>query len=202
MSAGNKIATIENLGATEVCRAPWLACWLLLEQPVPPSLFAGPVRHFGHVEQRNQESRELPQVIEPAQTSALAPSCLPLFHVHSALWLSRRFKRLKSLFLNNNHIVKIDAAIGRQLLSLEHLMLSNNRIAEFSEIANLKVHAPTALGAAEGACGGENGKPGNPAREHPYFAGAAMPCIMQTLKSLRDLSLLENPVVQRKDYRL
>ena len=50
-----------------------------------------------------------------------------------------RFKRLKSLFLANNHIVKIDPNIGKQLLSLQHLILSNNRIAKFSEVDNLKV---------------------------------------------------------------
>lgn len=69
-------------------------------------------------------------------------------------------KRLKSLLLNNNLIVRIDPALSISAPKLEVLMLTHNRISDLDEIAHL--------------------------------AG---------LKRLRVLSLLDNPVVVRENYR-
>ena len=71
-------------------------------------------------------------------------------------------RRLKTLLLSNNHIRKVSKKIGKQLVSLESLIMTNNRISDLSEIDNLAT-----LG-----------------------------------ESLVDLSLVDNPVVRRPNYRL
>lgn len=48
-----------------------------------------------------------------------------------------RFTRLKSLLLSNNHVVRINSSVGEHLVNLDTLILTNNRIANLSEIDNL-----------------------------------------------------------------
>eukprot|EP00938_MAST-03A_sp_MAST-3A-sp1_P002919 g2919.t1 len=71
-------------------------------------------------------------------------------------------RRLQTLLLSNNHIRLVDKKIGKQLVSLKSLIMTNNRISDLSEIDNLAT-----LGA-----------------------------------TLEDLSLVDNPVVRRPNYRL
>ena len=71
-----------------------------------------------------------------------------------------RSKRLRTLLLTNNHITRIDPRAGKNLATLQHLMLTNNRVANLSEIDAL----------------------------------VAFP-------SLATLSLVDNPVTQRPNYR-
>lgn len=42
--------------------------------------------------------------------------------------------RLRTILLTNNHITRIDPKIGRNLVNLEHLILTNNRIANLSDL--------------------------------------------------------------------
>jgi U2 small nuclear ribonucleoprotein A' len=72
-----------------------------------------------------------------------------------------RMTRLRTVLLSNNHITRIDARAGGNLAHLEHLVLTHNRIANFSDLDAL----------------------------------AAFP-------SLTTLSLVENPVTLRPNYRL
>lgn len=71
-------------------------------------------------------------------------------------------RRLQTLLLSNNHIRLVDKKIGKQLVSIKSLIMTNNRISDLSEIDNLAT-----LGA-----------------------------------TLEDLSLVDNPVVRRPNYRL
>jgi len=71
------------------------------------------------------------------------------------------FSRLRTLLLNNNHVRRVSPKIGKQLIELRHLVLTNNKIANFSEIDNIA-----------------------------------------TLENLLELSLVDNPVVRRPNYRL
>jgi U2 small nuclear ribonucleoprotein A' len=48
-----------------------------------------------------------------------------------------RFKRLSSLLLSNNHIARIAPSIAEQLVNLETVILTNNRVEHLSEIDNL-----------------------------------------------------------------
>jgi len=48
-----------------------------------------------------------------------------------------RCARLKTLLLNNNYVTHIDATLGEQVVNLETLMLTNNRIANLSELNSL-----------------------------------------------------------------
>jgi len=69
-------------------------------------------------------------------------------------------KRLNMLIFNNNYITRI-APLGDRLTGLTHLILTNNRISNLSEIDNIASY-----------------------------------------KKLELLSLLENPVIQKENYRL
>eukprot|EP00501_MAST-03F_sp_TOSAG23-6_P000634 GSMAST32.ASY1.ANO1.658.1 assembled CDS len=48
-----------------------------------------------------------------------------------------RMKRLRSLYISNNNISKIDLTIGDSLLGLESLQLSNNKLANLGDLAAL-----------------------------------------------------------------
>ena len=71
-----------------------------------------------------------------------------------------RMVRLHTVLLTNNHITRIDDKAGRNLQTLEHLILTNNRIANLSDLDAL----------------------------------AGFP-------SLSSLSLVDNPVSRRPNYR-
>ena len=45
-----------------------------------------------------------------------------------------KMNRLKTLLLNNNHLVRIDEGVGESLHNLEVLVLSKNKIVNLSEI--------------------------------------------------------------------
>lgn len=70
-------------------------------------------------------------------------------------------RRLRTLLLNNNHIRSVDAKIGKQLVELRHLVLTNNRLSNLGDIDNIA-----------------------------------------SLPELIELSLVDNPVVRRPNYRL
>lgn len=70
-------------------------------------------------------------------------------------------RRLKTALFSNNHISTIDASISTQLLSLQYLMLTNNRITDLGQIDHLSGFA-----------------------------------------QLQHLSLVDNPVTRRPNYRL
>ena len=48
-----------------------------------------------------------------------------------------RCKRLSGLLLSNNHISRISTDLGEQILNLESLTLTNNRVENLTEIDNL-----------------------------------------------------------------
>merc|ERR1712150_455454 len=70
-------------------------------------------------------------------------------------------KRLRTILLNNNHISTAGKKLCSQLVNLQHLILTNNRIEDFAQIDRIA-----------------------------------------SLKSLEHLSLLDNPVTRRPNYRL
>lgn len=45
-----------------------------------------------------------------------------------------RMYRLRTVLLTNNHITRIDPKVGKNLVHLEHLILTNNRIANLSDL--------------------------------------------------------------------
>lgn len=69
--------------------------------------------------------------------------------------------RLKNLFASNNQIVKIEPGFAEKLLSIESLMLNNNKIEDFADIDTL-----------------------------------------ENCKTLRYLSLMDNPLTKKPHYRL
>lgn len=71
------------------------------------------------------------------------------------------FRRLRTLLLNNNNVRRVDPNIGKQLVELRHLVLTNNKIANFGDIDNIA-----------------------------------------SFTKLVELSLVDNPVVRRQNYRL
>lgn len=71
-----------------------------------------------------------------------------------------RSLRLRTVLLTNNHITRLDGKAGKNLANLEHLVLTNNRIVNLSELDAL----------------------------------ASFP-------SLSSLSLVDNPVTRRPNYR-
>lgn len=48
-----------------------------------------------------------------------------------------RLKRVKTLLLNNNSIVRISPEVGTQIAQLEELILTNNKLLSLSEIDHL-----------------------------------------------------------------
>jgi len=45
-----------------------------------------------------------------------------------------RMLRLRTILLTNNHVTRLDGRVGRNLSNLEHLILTNNRITDLSEL--------------------------------------------------------------------
>lgn len=72
-----------------------------------------------------------------------------------------RLKRLRNLVLNNNFVTRINPDMGDQLIELEAIILTNNKIASLTEVDSLA-----------------------------------------RLPKLTVVSLLDNPVVKVKHYRL
>lgn len=70
-------------------------------------------------------------------------------------------RRLKTVLLNNNHISTLDASVSKQLLSLQYLILTNNRITDLGQLDHLS-----------------------------------------GFSNLQHLSLVDNPVTRRPNYRL